>query len=63
MGTLSNLGGRTIITAQLVDVASGEVVGSDRVDGTDVFAVVDELSTHIKQGSTNYVDGKKTLRI
>lgn len=49
MGTLSKLGGRTIITAQLVDVASGEVVGSQRVDGTDVFSVVDELSTRIKE--------------
>ncbi|MBD3299117.1 MAG: protein kinase, partial [candidate division Zixibacteria bacterium] len=49
IGTLSKLGGRTIITAQVVDVSSGEVVGSQRVDGTDVFAVVDELSTRIKQ--------------
>ena len=49
IGTLSKLGGRTIITAQLVDVASGQVVGSQRVDGTDVFSVVDELSTRIKE--------------
>ena len=49
VGTLSNLGGRTILTAQLVDVASGEVVGSDRVDGIDVFTVVDDLSASIKR--------------
>ncbi|GAB4320793.1 MAG: hypothetical protein Kow0074_11380 [Candidatus Zixiibacteriota bacterium] len=49
IGTLSKLGGRTIITAQLVDVSTGEIVGSQRVDGTDVFAVVDDLSTRIKE--------------
>ncbi|MBI5869299.1 MAG: protein kinase [candidate division Zixibacteria bacterium] len=48
-GTLSRLSGRTIITAQLVDVASGDVVGSERVDGSDVYAMVDDLSIRIKQ--------------
>jgi serine/threonine protein kinase/tetratricopeptide (TPR) repeat protein len=48
-GALSKLGGRSIITAQLVDVASGDVVGSERVDGTDLFAMVDDLSLRIKR--------------
>jgi len=48
-GTLSRLGGRTVITAQLINVGSGEVVGSERVDGTDMFTVVDELSLSIKR--------------
>jgi serine/threonine protein kinase/tetratricopeptide (TPR) repeat protein len=47
-GTLSKLGGRTIITAQLVDVASGDVVGSERVDGSDLYTMVDDLSIRIK---------------
>ncbi|MBI3871572.1 MAG: protein kinase [candidate division Zixibacteria bacterium] len=48
-GALSKLGGKTIITAQLVDVASGDVVGSERVDGMDLYAMVDDLSLRIKR--------------
>lgn len=47
-GALSKLEGRTIITAQLVDVASGDVVGSERVDGSDLYSMVDDLSMRIK---------------
>ncbi|HWO57000.1 MAG TPA: protein kinase [bacterium] len=48
-GALSKLGGRSIITAQIIDVASGDVVGSERVDGDDLFAMVDDLSLRIKR--------------
>lgn len=48
-GSLSKLGGRPIISAQIIDVASGEVVGAERVDGEDLFAMVDELSLRIKR--------------
>jgi len=48
-GSLSRLGGRTIITAQIVDCESGDVLGSERVDGDDVFAMIDNLSIRIKR--------------
>jgi tetratricopeptide (TPR) repeat protein len=48
-GALSKLSGRSIITAQIVDVSSGEVIGSERVDGNDLFAMVDDLSIRIKR--------------
>jgi serine/threonine protein kinase/tetratricopeptide (TPR) repeat protein len=48
-GALSKLGGQSIVTAQLSDVASGDVIGSERVDGTDLYAMVDELSLRIKR--------------
>lgn len=48
-GTLSRLAGRTVVTAQLINVGSGEVVGSERVDGNDLFRVVDDLSVGIKE--------------
>lgn len=48
-GSLSKLGGRPIISAQIIDVATGEVVGAERVDGEDLFAMVDELSLRIKK--------------
>jgi tetratricopeptide (TPR) repeat protein/TolB-like protein len=48
-GGLSSLRGRQIITAQIVDVATGDVIGSERVDGDDVFAMVDDLAVRIKR--------------
>ncbi|MEW5700709.1 MAG: protein kinase [Candidatus Zixiibacteriota bacterium] len=48
-GALSKLGGRTIITAQISDVSSGDVIGSERVDGEDLYAMVDDLSVRIKR--------------
>jgi len=48
-GALSKLGGQSIVTAQLSDVATGDVIGSERVDGTDLYAMVDELSLRIKR--------------
>lgn len=43
-GTLSQLGERWILTCQLVDVASGTTVGSNRIDGDDLYALVDQLT-------------------
>ncbi len=48
-GSLSKLGGRSIISAQIIDVASGDVIGAERVDGEDLFAMVDSLSIRIKR--------------
>jgi serine/threonine protein kinase/TolB-like protein len=47
-GTLSHLGGQWIVTAQLVDAGSGTVVGSQRVDGDDLYAMVDELTDELR---------------
>jgi len=43
-GTLSQLGERWILTCQLVDVVSGTTVGSNRIDGDDLYALVDQLT-------------------
>jgi len=40
-----------VMTSQLVDVLSGEVVGSQRVTGTageDIFTLIDRLSRHVR---------------
>ncbi len=48
-GTLSRLGEQWIVTAQLVDAESGTVVGSQRVDGDDLYAMVDELTDRLRE--------------
>jgi tetratricopeptide (TPR) repeat protein len=47
-GTLSQLGTRWIMTGQLVDVAKGTVLKSARIDGTDLYAMVDQLTGQIR---------------
>ncbi|HUU44370.1 MAG TPA: protein kinase, partial [Acidobacteriota bacterium] len=48
-GSLSSMHDRKIITSQIVDVASGEVIGSERVDGDDLFTMVDDLAVRVKR--------------
>jgi len=46
---------RIVLTSQLVDVASGGVVASQRVTGNpgeDIFAVIDRLTEEVKKSST-----------
>ena len=47
-GTLSQLGGMWILTSQLIDVIGGTVVKSQRIDGSDLYAMVDELSEQVR---------------
>jgi len=47
-GSISQLGDRWIVTAQLVDAKAGTVVGSRRVDGTDLYAMVDRLTDELR---------------
>jgi len=47
-GSLSQLGSRWILTGQLVDVSSGKVLQSERIDGEDLYRMVDELSGKIR---------------
>jgi serine/threonine protein kinase/tetratricopeptide (TPR) repeat protein/TolB-like protein len=47
-GTLSQLGERWILTCQLVDVASGTIQGSKRIDGEDLYTLVDELTAVVR---------------
>jgi serine/threonine protein kinase/tetratricopeptide (TPR) repeat protein len=49
-GTLSQLGEKWIVAAQMVDVATGEVVQSNRIDGTDLYTMVDKLTTELQEG-------------
>ncbi|HMB67759.1 MAG TPA: tetratricopeptide repeat protein, partial [bacterium] len=47
-GSLSQLGERWILTATLIDVETGTVEGSSRVDGTDLYEMVDDLSGELR---------------
>jgi TolB-like protein len=47
-GSLSQLGSRWILTGQLVDVGSGKVLQSERIDGEDLYRMVDELAGKIR---------------
>ncbi|MEE9167497.1 MAG: protein kinase [Candidatus Neomarinimicrobiota bacterium] len=48
MGKLIQAGGELILTSQLVDVLTGTVARSQRADGTDIFAMVDDLAVQIR---------------
>ena len=46
-GRLSKLDDRWILTAQLTDVATGTVLNSKRIDGDDLYGMVDQLTSEI----------------
>ncbi len=48
MGQINKLGEKIILTSQLLDVGSGEILESQRVDGSDMFSLADSLSALIK---------------
>jgi tetratricopeptide (TPR) repeat protein/TolB-like protein len=48
-GSLSQLGENWILTGQLVEVGSGRVIKSERIDGTDLYKMVDELTGRVRQ--------------
>jgi tetratricopeptide (TPR) repeat protein/tRNA A-37 threonylcarbamoyl transferase component Bud32 len=43
-GTLSQLGDKWILTCQIVDVDKGTIVRSKRIDGSDLYTMVDQLT-------------------
>ncbi len=47
-GSVSRLGERWILTAQLVHLGDGTVGASERVDGTDLYQMVDGLTTSVR---------------
>ena len=47
-GSLSRLGDRWIITGQLIDPEDGTVLKSERIDGEDLYAMVDTLTASIR---------------
>jgi tetratricopeptide (TPR) repeat protein len=47
-GTLSKLGEKWILTATVTDADAGTVAGSCRVDGSDLYQMVDDLSRHLR---------------
>ncbi len=51
-GTLSPRGEDWVLTAQLTDVATGQVLGSKRLDGTDIYAMVDQLTHELQADFT-----------
>ncbi|HCS47063.1 MAG TPA: hypothetical protein DIW61_01890 [Candidatus Aminicenantes bacterium] len=44
IGQFSRLGDRAILTSQILQVQTGEIMRSQRVEGADLFAMADELS-------------------
>ena len=49
-GSLSRLGEKWIVAAQMVEVGTGEVVQSESIDGTDLYAMVDRLTRELQEG-------------
>ncbi|MBD3867204.1 MAG: protein kinase [Acidobacteria bacterium] len=47
-GSLSRLGDRWIITGQLIDPEDGTILKSERIDGDDLYAMVDILTASIR---------------
>jgi eukaryotic-like serine/threonine-protein kinase len=50
VGGISKAGSEIRIDAQLEDLASGRVLAAESVQGTDVFALVDQLGARIRNG-------------
>jgi serine/threonine protein kinase/tetratricopeptide (TPR) repeat protein len=55
-GSLSQLGSNWIMTAQLIDVSTGTVVDSERIDGTDLYAMVDRLTERLQGKLSSQAD-------
>ena len=47
-GNIMSLAGKTIITSNLVDVNTGRVLKSQKVQGRDIYALVDELTNLVR---------------
>jgi len=47
-GSLSQLGEKWILTSQLIGVSDGAVVKSERIDGSDLYSMVDELTGRLR---------------
>ena len=52
LGSISQLGEKKILTSRLVDVFSGMVRKSQKVEGTDIFVMVDQLTREVKNDLT-----------
>ena len=48
IGTLSQVGSHMVLASQLVNVRDGKVVNAQRVDGTDLFTLIDLLSVQVR---------------
>jgi serine/threonine protein kinase/Tfp pilus assembly protein PilF len=48
LGSISQLGEKKILTSTVVDVSSGTVRKSQKVEGTDIFVMVDQLTREVK---------------
>ncbi|MFH1851890.1 MAG: tetratricopeptide repeat protein, partial [Candidatus Neomarinimicrobiota bacterium] len=47
-GNIIQTGSKTILTSRLIEVDRGTVIKSQRVEGTDVYAMVDELTDQVR---------------
>jgi len=46
-GNIIKVGKTTVLTSRLLDVADGSVIKSRKVEGTDIYAMVDQLSSFV----------------
>jgi non-specific serine/threonine protein kinase len=46
-GSIATAGDRTRLTANLIEVRTGELIRAEQVEGTDLFAMVDSLSARL----------------
>jgi tetratricopeptide (TPR) repeat protein/TolB-like protein len=60
-GSLSQLGTRWILACQLVNVADGAVIKSERIDGADLYTMVDHLTAQIRDDLGLGVDADEEL--
>ncbi len=47
-GSIIQTGTKTILTSRLIEVDRGTVIKSQRVEGTDIYAMVDELTEEVR---------------
>ena len=48
IGSISQLGGMWILTSQLIDAIRGTVIKSQRIDGNDLYIMVDALAEQVR---------------
>ena len=62
-GSLMQLGGQWVLTCQLVDVDDGIVIKSQKIDGLDLYGMVDDLTSQVRADLSLPVDAGDRVEI
>ncbi|UCC78765.1 MAG: protein kinase [Candidatus Zixiibacteriota bacterium] len=62
-GSLMQLGGKWVLTCQLVDVEDGLVIKSQRIDGLDLYGMVDDLASQVRTDLSLPIDAGDRVEI